>query len=138
MKPWKHYVPVAPDLRDLKEKYDWAESHPNQARKIAERGTRLARYWSSAKGMEEMLKKDIVDPMRAVFDAYVPVRKTEHQGKTWRKVIMETVGEGNMLPILKCTGKSANSCERMVGKGGFFDQAQIRRLENAVAASSGR
>ncbi|KAL7481491.1 hypothetical protein ACHAW6_007175 [Cyclotella cf. meneghiniana] len=137
MKPWKHYIPVAPDLRDLKEKFDWAEAHPNQARKIARQATKLVRYLSSSKGMEETFHKDFVEPMRAVLDAYVPVSKTEYRGNTWRKVIMEIQGQGNMLPILKCTGKSVNSCERMVGKGGFYDPAQIRRLENDGAGGSG-
>ena len=136
MKPWKHYIPVAPDLRDLKEKFDWAEAHPNQARKIARQATKLVRYLSSAKGMEETFHNDFVEPMRAVLDAYVPVSKTEYRGNTWRKVIMEIQGQGSMLPILKCTGKSVNSCERMVGKGGFYDPAQIRRLENAVVGGS--
>ena len=130
MKPWKHYVPVAPDLRDLKDKFDWAEAHPNQAKTIAQAGTRLARYWSSERGMKELFVKDIEEPLRAVMDAYIPVSRTEHAGKTWRKVIMEMKGEGMMLPILKCTGKSDHSCERMVGKGGFYDPAQIRRMEN--------
>lgn len=132
MRPWKHYIPVAPDLRDLKAKFDWAEKHPNQARTIAQAGTRLARYWSSEKGMKALLTKDIEEPMRAVLDAYVPVSKTEYKGKSWRKIIMEIEGEGMMLPILKCTGKSGHSCERMVSKGGFFDPAQIRRMENTV------
>eukprot|EP00956_Cyclotella_meneghiniana_P022599 scaffold42882_cov89-Cyclotella_meneghiniana.AAC.5 len=109
MKPWKHYIPVAPDLRDLKDKFDWAEKHPNQAKNIAQAGTRLARYWSSEKGMKALLKKDIEEPMRAVLDAYVPVSKTEYKGKSWRKVIMEIEGEGMMLPILKCTGFTAFS-----------------------------
>ena len=121
---------MAPDLRDLKEKFDWAEAHPNQAKTIAQAGTRLARYWSSERGMEALFKKDIEEPLRAVMDAYIPVSQTKHAGKTWRKVIMEMEGQGMMLPILKCTGKSGHSCERMVGKGGFYDPAQIRRLEN--------
>jgi hypothetical protein len=40
--PWYHYVPIRTDLSDLRQKYDWAESHPKEARAIAEHATQLA------------------------------------------------------------------------------------------------
>ncbi|EJK65587.1 hypothetical protein THAOC_13535, partial [Thalassiosira oceanica] len=43
LKPWEHYVPVSSHLRDLKQKFRWAEAHPNQAKRISYRATQLAR-----------------------------------------------------------------------------------------------
>ncbi len=39
IQPWVHYVPVRSDLEDLLDKLEWAESHPEEARQIAENGT---------------------------------------------------------------------------------------------------
>lgn len=35
MEPFHHYIPVAHDLSDLSKQLDWAESHPEECRKIA-------------------------------------------------------------------------------------------------------
>ncbi len=42
LNPWEHYVPVAADMSDLFEKYDWVQTHDTQAREIAENGRALA------------------------------------------------------------------------------------------------
>lgn len=42
LKPWEHYVPVAADLSDLFEKYDWVRSHDDDAKQIARAGQELA------------------------------------------------------------------------------------------------
>ena len=36
LKPHMHYIPLAEDLSDLMEKYEWAEAHPDECRKIAQ------------------------------------------------------------------------------------------------------
>jgi hypothetical protein len=131
MKPWHHYVPVASDLRDLKDKFDWAQSHPKRAFQIARAGSELMRYLTSEKGMEERFQKDILEPLRAVINAYVPVGQIdEYKGKTWREVIEDLEGAGNMLPIMKCTGLSGASCEKIVGKEAFMDRKMLRRFTN--------
>jgi Glycosyl transferase family 90 len=38
LRPWQHYVPVRSDLRDLRERYDWAETHPQLAYDIVRAG----------------------------------------------------------------------------------------------------
>lgn len=43
LKPWVHYIPVATDLSDLEEKWKWAESHPEEAHRIAEAGAVVGR-----------------------------------------------------------------------------------------------
>lgn len=42
LKPWEHYVPVAADMSDLFEKYEWVRSHDEKAQGIAEQGRALA------------------------------------------------------------------------------------------------
>lgn len=132
MKPWKHYVPVAPDLADLKEKFDWAQSHPKKAFQIARNGSELMRFLTSPKGMEERYQNDILDPLRAVIEAYIPLSQTkEYKDKSWKEVLTELEGPSNMLPILKCTGESSASCETIVGKEAFLDRKALRRVTNA-------
>ncbi len=43
LKPFEHYVPVAADMSDFREKIDWVRSHQTEAKAIAERGQALAR-----------------------------------------------------------------------------------------------
>jgi hypothetical protein len=43
LRPFEHFVPVAADLSDLKEKVDWCRSHEPECREIAAAGERLAR-----------------------------------------------------------------------------------------------
>ena len=38
---WVHYVPVADNLADLADRIAWAETHPEQAARIAHAGQRL-------------------------------------------------------------------------------------------------
>ncbi|WP_113471524.1 glycosyl transferase family 90 [Rhizobium sp. 57MFTsu3.2] len=43
LKPFEHYVPVAADMSDFREKIDWVRSQQIEAKAIAERGQALAR-----------------------------------------------------------------------------------------------
>jgi hypothetical protein len=38
LQEWVHYIPIKADLTDLKEKYEWAISHDDECKKIAENG----------------------------------------------------------------------------------------------------
>jgi hypothetical protein len=42
LNPWEHYVPLKKDLSDVREKLEWALSHDEEARKIAENAYRFA------------------------------------------------------------------------------------------------
>lgn len=42
LKPYVHYIPVAPDLSDLIEKYNWIESNPQEYNKITNAAFRFA------------------------------------------------------------------------------------------------
>lgn len=99
MTPWIHYVPVAADLRDLREKYEWAESHPQAAKLISEQGTEFMRHLSTPEGFEEMYRKAFFEPVRRVIEAYVPV------SSSWREVLRSFEGS-NIRQIKRCTGRS--------------------------------
>lgn len=43
MRAWEHYVPVAPDLSDLRERIDWCHAHESACEWIASNGAALAR-----------------------------------------------------------------------------------------------
>jgi hypothetical protein len=40
--PWRHYVPVKPDMSDMVEKIEWCRSHPDECEAIASEGQALA------------------------------------------------------------------------------------------------
>ena len=114
LRAWEHYVPVAPDLRDLRQKFDWAEGHPAQARRIAAAGADLLRQLGTPEGFGEMFREDFVEPLRRVIEAYRPV-ETTHPGKTWREVL-ESLENCRVTPVIECSGKVAKSCKLVGGE----------------------
>ena len=111
IKPYVHYVPVSPDLSDLKEKYEWAESNPGQARTISNQATNFARYLGSPEGFERLFREDFVKPLQNIIDAYQPI-STTHPGKSWMD-ILEPPGDIGMIRVLECKGvtyEAANAC----------------------------
>ena len=105
--PWVHYIPVAGDLGDLKEKYDWAKEHPQIAKNISENGSKLVRHLVSPEGMDEMYNQFIIKPMRRIIDAYQPV-SVAHPGLSWREVLKENLEGDNMGLRWRCTGYGKN------------------------------
>jgi hypothetical protein len=103
MKPWIHYVPVASDLHDLKEKYIWAEQNPRIAKSIAENGSKLMSHLISPEGMDEMYEQFIAKPARMAIEAYQPVSIT-HPGLSWRD-ILKNLEIYNMGLTWTCTGR---------------------------------
>ena len=94
MEPWVHYVPVSSDLSDLREKYEWAESHPDKARHIAERATALARAWGTKEAFRKMFEEHYARPLSGVVGAYRPLEGPA----SWRDVIgRRGGGQGNSL-----------------------------------------
>mmetsp|Transcript_993 Transcript_993/g.2090 ORF Transcript_993/g.2090 Transcript_993/m.2090 type:complete len:555 (-) Transcript_993:134-1798(-) len=114
MKPWIHYVPIAPDLRDLKEKYEWAESHPETAKMIADQGSALMRHLGTQEGFGAMYQEDFIDPLRRVIEAYQPV-STTRRGSSWREVLKTLEGD-SYQQVWGCDGKTASAgsqCHRI-------------------------
>ncbi|KAL7540593.1 hypothetical protein ACHAWF_006729 [Thalassiosira exigua] len=117
MQPWVHYVPVSHDLIDLKEKFDWAQSHPAEARAIAERATDLVREWGTPEGFGRLFEEDFAGPMRRVIEAYRPVSSNGTLGEgneSWKEVLEE----GGMIPAMRCSGYTNNpaSCRPLGGE----------------------
>eukprot|EP00095_Tigriopus_kingsejongensis_P002810 maker-scaffold1187_size56475-snap-gene-0.12 protein:Tk02810 transcript:maker-scaffold1187_size56475-snap-gene-0.12-mRNA-1 annotation:"hypothetical protein DAPPUDRAFT_314403" len=52
LKPWTHYVPFKSDLSDLVEKIEWAQTHDQKARDIADNGRKYAQ--------EHLMPRDVV------------------------------------------------------------------------------
>lgn len=114
MKPWIHYVPVAPDLSDLKDKYNWAEENPEAAKMIATQGSDLIRRLGTLEGFAEMYQEDFVDQVRRVIDEYQPVSIT-HPGSTWQQVLKDYEGDvitgERISAVWQCTGDSPHQYE---------------------------
>ncbi|KAL7531968.1 hypothetical protein ACHAWF_003976 [Thalassiosira exigua] len=115
LEPWVHYVPVRQDLSDLREKYDWAESHPDEARRIAEAGTAFARAMGTPEGFGELYQEHVVAPLGNVIRAYKKPRK-RHGGKRLLDILKEA-GEGDKKEggfgvVARCGGWPAerNEC----------------------------
>mmetsp|Transcript_32904 Transcript_32904/g.55942 ORF Transcript_32904/g.55942 Transcript_32904/m.55942 type:complete len:576 (-) Transcript_32904:221-1948(-) len=112
LKPWKHYIPVRPDLKDLKAKFEWAEAHPTQARIISETGTAFMRNLGTLEGFGQMYDEVMVEPLRRTIEAYQPVSKTNPEMSSWKE-LFDSI-EGNMEePVIECTGLSSGrfSCK---------------------------
>ena len=110
MKPWIHYIPVAPDLRDLKEKYEWAESHPRASKLIADSGSDLVRRISTPEGFADMYNEVFLKPVSRVLLAYQPV-STTHPGRKWREVLND-LSDNDMKLIWRCSGGAPINCFR--------------------------
>jgi len=70
--PWIHYIPIDTELSDLREKFEWAESHPIEARLISERATSFAQFMASQEFLDGMYERYFANSLRRVVDAYVP------------------------------------------------------------------
>ncbi|KAL7532469.1 hypothetical protein ACHAWF_004144 [Thalassiosira exigua] len=111
MVPWVHYVPVRADLSDLREKYEWAESHPQQARQISDNATELARNLGTPEGVQALYKHFYEGRLRDAVQAYAPLE----EGGAWRKAL----AEASFRPIFRCNGNHLYGCARLTDKLNF-------------------
>jgi len=136
IKPYVHYVPVSPHLSDLKEKYDWAENNPDQAKKIADQATEFMRYLGTPEGFGRLYEEDFVEPLRRIIDAYQPI-STAQPGKTWMD-ILESPDGSEFGRVLECKGLTwfrRASCTVVCGE--VVDRWQ-KTLKCPLAKKSGR
>ena len=112
--PWVHFIPIRADLADLRERFEWAESHPEEAQRISRAGTEFAKWIGTAEGFRTMYQEYLVDPLGASLNAYVPVHKTEFGGKTAMDVI-DQFGEPGWHVVTICSGLHADSCRDLNG-----------------------
>ena len=117
MEPWVHFVPVSSDLRDLHRKFEWAEAHPEEAKKIADEGAKLMRYFSLEGGFQELFEKDMVQPLQRVVEAYQPVKTIGL--RTWREALRRIEGDDTFVPLVSCDGIKLGACKQFMGKTGL-------------------
>jgi len=110
---WKHYIPIQEDLSDLKEKYIWAESHQDQAKKIALEGIEFMKQLGTPQGFGRIYEQDFVQPLRRVIDAYQPVSSLSSYGGKGSAVVdvLAQLESSGYVPILGCSGNSLDSCQ---------------------------
>ncbi|KAL7429109.1 hypothetical protein ACHAXM_001540 [Skeletonema potamos] len=72
--PFVHYIPVSTELEDLREKYEWAEKHPDEARAISEAGTAFIKYMTSAEYWTRSFDRFFVKRLNSVIVAYSPIK----------------------------------------------------------------
>ena len=106
MIPWVHYVPVEADLADLKDKYEWAENHPEFAKRISEQATALAKSFGTQEVFQDMFKQFFEQPLHDVLHAYQPLNES------WRDVVERLEGE-DLRPVINCKGSLHNACEEL-------------------------
>jgi hypothetical protein len=111
--PWKHYIPIKTDLSDLREKFDWAESHPAEAKQIAEAGTEFARWVGSTEGFRQLYEEHFVAPLRDVMNAYQPM-----PAKFGRKGALDVINDFGIKQgfsvVARCSGEQFIDCETFV------------------------
>ena len=109
--PWEHYIPIQTDLSDLREKYEWAESHQDEARRISENGTRFAQWMASVEGFGQLYEAFLLAPLRVVMNAYRNPTPSDYEGKRVLDIILES-GKGEFTVISTCSGLYMNSCTK--------------------------
>jgi len=120
LKPWVHYVPIREDLSDLKTKFEWAESHPEEAQAISQRATEFSRSLSTTEGMAEIFEELYRKPLDLVVESYQPI---ESNTQTWRDIITPSLsypGSLEMKPLFQCGGYTDSDCEDLVNDGRKF------------------
>ncbi|KAL3827155.1 hypothetical protein ACHAXA_006710 [Cyclostephanos tholiformis] len=110
--PWVHYIPVEADLRDLREKYEWAEAHPRHAERISAAATALVMSLGTPDGFGAMHRKYYEEPLRRVMESYRPLSV---DGIDWREALPGMGGDG-LRPILQCGGYYHHDCTRLLDK----------------------
>ena len=119
LQPWVHYIPVRADLADLKERFDWAESHPLEAQRISNAATEFAKWVGSEEGFRIMYHEYLVDPLKASLEAYDDATDEKRFGK--KTSVMDVIDEQmksesndwNVVAI--CSGLLAYSCRDLDG-----------------------
>ncbi len=104
VKPWVHYVPVNMDLSNLQEMFQWAESHPLEAKDIATRAQAFARQLVGKQSYQATFDRLYVHGMGRVVDAYRPM-----PNETLGSILEEYANNGVQATLLGTC--NATGCE---------------------------
>jgi Glycosyl transferase family 90 len=83
LRPWYHYVPIRTDLSDLRQKFEWAESHPKEARTIAEQARQMAHSLLSNYTLQYEYER-LYRTIQGIVNAYQSIDSIETILKTYR------------------------------------------------------
>lgn len=86
------------DLSNLKEMYDWAEAHPEDARKISDAGTEYVKNRATDHVMKVTYERYFIHSLKRVVDAYQPMKGEEGFGQ-----MKEWLSKWAFL-VAKCSG----------------------------------
>jgi Glycosyl transferase family 90 len=91
IEPYKHYIPVQNDLSDLKQQYDWAESHPKEVQEIIEQGQTICSYTSSIVKMKSFQQQTLMKLLPPASSEGLVLQATEllqdrQQNSFWKSI----------------------------------------------------
>ncbi len=95
---WKHYIPVEADLSDLREKFDWAKAHDDDAREISDSATALIKSMATPQYVESAYQKYFIDSLDAVIESYQPANSEDLE-----KAIKEMIS--SLTLVGTCSGE---------------------------------
>mmetsp|Transcript_16095 Transcript_16095/g.27432 ORF Transcript_16095/g.27432 Transcript_16095/m.27432 type:complete len:396 (-) Transcript_16095:216-1403(-) len=120
IEPWVHYIPLDEDMKDLKEKYEWAESHPKEARAISERATAFIRSLGTEDGFGDFFDEFYREPLQQVVDAYTPLSSGngDNNSSSWQSFVKSKEKRfGGARPMIRCEGRGYRyDCEKDLGE----------------------
>ena len=126
LEPWKHYIPVAQDLSDLREQFEWAERNPQRAQRIAEAGTEFARWIGTPEGFGQLYQEHIVNPLGNIILSHQKPRKV-YKGVRELDILVESKYGESFGVVARCGGwpSEASKCrwtsKTESGKGAPLD-----------------
>jgi Glycosyl transferase family 90 len=72
MVPWKHYIPIDNDIHDMRNKWEYAQSNPEQIRHISEESSELAKFLLSDTYMEKVFQDLFVHYLGKLVRGFIP------------------------------------------------------------------
>ncbi|KAL7452254.1 hypothetical protein ACHAWC_003990 [Mediolabrus comicus] len=100
IQPWVHYVPVKEDLTDVMEKLEWADTHPAEAKQIADNASTLMEFLGQNEGFQALFERHMVKPLAKVIEAYQPMDLKDDAA--WDEAFSKLGGD-NFERLIECT-----------------------------------
>jgi len=122
IKPYIHYIPVAMDLSDLKEKYEWAEANPEKAKKISDAATEYVRTMATEEYRKKLYQEDVRDEIQLAMESY-----RAEEGETVQSILQSYEDARMPLELYatcdeeKCTWEKEIYTEREFAKDSEMD-----------------
>ena len=108
IQPFVHYVPVKEDLSDVMEKLEWAESHPEEAKQIADNASQLMEFLGQPEGFQALFERHMLKPLVKVIEAYKPMNLKDDAA--WDEAFSKLGGD-NFHRLIECTNEGCRLLE---------------------------